>query len=524
MTPTPQRNQQAHQFWEQRYVSDPELGSGVGSKGLWKQRKLDLLSQVLRRHRIRSVLDLGCGDLQVLRDLPQLSELEYTGIDFSAEVIARNRVQFPRLRFIQADLGDVGSLGIEPPDLVICFDVLFHIQDSATYQSICRYMFNSGARALALTCAVGRTDTNGVNLWYRDFWQECQGLGLAYVRKIERGFRLPFERLIAFDLAEPGRDQTTEVVYMCSPDREEQLAASIGSLLRSGTSFDRVAVFWIGERPPPCFGDPRIAMISSPPLFGDYFFGNKVYLCTRRAARIVFLDTDTFVLRPLDLLWDGQRADFLGRVGTAYGEVGWDRTAWSRALASFGGADTPMYNCGLLVFQNQAHRRIREDWEKKIEMYLRAELPPPWKDERMPEQWALALALAAGNVSQVALGPDHHAFGWADDPWSQAVVLHTGMEHYARYQRELGSDAAALADERADESELRTRALLLERELVALQASRALALGRLAVGMVRLMGSLVRLDVHDARNQWRALRSATRLLIAKRLRRADLSG
>jgi len=520
---TPQRNQQARRFWEERYVGDPELGSGVGSKGPWKQRKLDLLSQILRRHPIRRVLDLGCGDLQVLRDLPQLGELEYTGVDFSAEVIARNRARFPRLRFVHADLGDVESLDLEPPDLVICFDVLFHVEDPGTFQTICRYLLNSGARALALTCAVGRTDSNGVNLWYRDFWQECEGLGLAYVRKVERGFRLPCERLVALDLAEPGRDQTTEVVYVCSPDREEQLAASIGSLLRSGSSFDRVAVFWIGERPPPRFGDPRIAVIPSPPLFGGYFFGNKVYLGARRAERVVFLDADTFVLRPLDLLWDGQRSDFLGRVGTSYGDAGWDGAAWSLALASAGGAETPMYNCGLLVFQHRAHRRIREDWARQVGRYLRGELPAPWQDERMPEQWALALALAAHGVSQRALGPGHHAFGWAGDPWEQAVVLHTGVDSYARYQQELGPDAAPSAQEPDRESELRERALRAERELAALQGSRALALGRWIVGAARLVGSLLRLDARGARDRWRALRPIARLLFAGGARRADRS-
>src|SRR5262249_17959522 len=156
-----------------------------------------------------------------------------------------------------------------------------------------------------------------------------------------------------------------------------------------------------------------------------------------------------FVLRPLDLLWNEHPSDFLGRVGTAYGEAGWDTTAWNLALASVGGEDTPMYNCGLLVFQNRAHRRIEEEWVKQIWKYLHAELPPPWKDERMAEQWAFALALAAGNVSQVALGPVHHAFGWVDDPWSEAVVLHTGIGDYARYQHELGADAAPLAHELA---------------------------------------------------------------------------
>jgi len=62
---------------------------------------------------------------------------------------------------------------------------------------------------------------------------------------------------------------------------------------------------------------------------------------------------------------------------------------------------------------------------------------------------ALALALAAQRVPQRALGPGEHAFGWAGDPWEEAVVLHTGIDSYARYRSELGADAAPLAAEPA---------------------------------------------------------------------------
>jgi len=516
------RNPDSHRFWSERYTNDPALGSGPGSAGEWKARKLDLLSQILRRHPIRRVVDLGCGDMQVLRDLPGLEKLEYIGIDFCAEVVLRNRERFPGLTFLQADLGQVDALELGTPDLVICFDVLFHIQDDATYKTLCSYLFNSGARALAFSCAVGRTDTNGVNLWYRDFWKDAEELGASYIRKVERPFRLPFERLVAVDLAEPIADQPTEVVYACSPDRQDELARSLGSLLRSGSAFDRAMVLWIGEEKPPRFPDSRIAVRPTAPLFRDYFFGNKILLGERRASRVVFLDADTLILRPLELLWAGKPCDFLARVGMAYEQAGWDRSAWAAAFAELGRDEIPMFNAGVLVFQNHAHLRIRQEWERCTRMYLEGRLQPPCGDRRMPEQWALSLALAGTGLSTGRLGPHEHCYGFADEPFEHAIVLHAGNQQLPRYAAALGPDAAPLAAAGAHDSatpavastvppahdELAARVALLEQELAALRASRKLALGRLTVAATRFTLALARFDRRRMREHWGDIQAA----------------
>lgn len=528
------KNPDSHRFWARRYAEDPELGSGVGSEGEWKARKLDLLGQILRRHRIRRVVDLGCGDMKVLQDLPGLRELDYVGVDFSEQVVNRNRACFPGLTFIQADLSSVETLDLEAPDLIICFDVLFHIQDDDTYKALCSYMFNSGARALAFTCAVGRTDANGVNLWYRDFWRDGEELGFAYVRKVERPFRLPCERLITVDLAEPSVDQPTEVVYACSPDREEELASSLGSLLRSGSSFDRAVVHWIGERRPPRFSDTRIAVKPTLPLFSDYFFGNKILLCTRRASRVVFLDADTVILRPLELLWDGKPFDFLARIGMVYGQPSWNQGAWEAAFAALGRRELPMFNAGVLVFQNRAHRRILEDWESCVRKYLDGRLQPPCGDSRMPEQWALSLAVAGAGLSQARLGPSDHCYGFAGEPIAHSIVLHTGHQQLPKYATLLGADAAPLdaavpltavavpEAARADElirDELAGRIALLERELEALKGSKTLALGRFIAAAGRLVLALFRLDRRRAFGEWRDLAAAGRRVFRRPWRR-----
>jgi SAM-dependent methyltransferase len=434
-------NQKSDAFWDKRYSSDAALGSGVGSKGLWKERKLDLLSKVCRRHRVRSVLDLGCGDLQVLQDWPELSGVRYVGIDFNQRLVEQNRARFPNCEFIRADLHEIPDLNLESPDLVICFDVLFHIQDDNTYDRLCDFIFNCGARAAALTCTVGEETSNGVNIWARDFWKHRERLQLGYVEKTEHAFRLPSERLIAFDLCDPVRDAPTEVVYVCSPDRHEQLCISLRSLLESMSCFDRAVIFSVGALPRRLkFRDPRIIVKEAPALFGGYFYGNKIHLCTRLAPRVVFLDTDTLVLRPIDKIWENKDVDLLARPGAAWNYGDWNSAVWSSTFRRVGASEIPMFNAGCLVFQNQSHRRVQQHWSNYISEYLAGELDPPLKEARIPEQLALALAVASAKLRYSECSAAEHAYGWNGDSHRGAIVFHTGNKHFHHYLSELSSD------------------------------------------------------------------------------------
>ncbi|MBK8545810.1 MAG: class I SAM-dependent methyltransferase [Caulobacteraceae bacterium] len=78
-------------FWEFRYDHFPERGSGVGSRGDNLIYKRDLL----RANGIEdaaSVLDIGCGDLEVIKPL---SLRGYTGVDMSPLAIQRGKEIFP---------------------------------------------------------------------------------------------------------------------------------------------------------------------------------------------------------------------------------------------------------------------------------------------------------------------------------------------------------------------------------------------------------------------------------------------
>lgn len=115
-------------FWNERYRRQPWIGSGPGSRGIAQHYKAELVRMALSKNDIRSVLDVGCGDMCWLRterlSVEDLSGVQFVGLDISDVVVANNRRAFPRFGFKTLDLTR-DSLP-QGADLVLCFDVLIH--------------------------------------------------------------------------------------------------------------------------------------------------------------------------------------------------------------------------------------------------------------------------------------------------------------------------------------------------------------------------------------------------------------
>jgi hypothetical protein len=113
-------------FWDQRYLEEPELGSGIGSRGEFAELKQRLVAAFVQRHAVDRLIDLGCGDCRWIRHVPVR---EYIGIDASTEVIERNRAALPGHRFMVAELGETDASAGHS----LCFDVLIHQPTRAAY-------------------------------------------------------------------------------------------------------------------------------------------------------------------------------------------------------------------------------------------------------------------------------------------------------------------------------------------------------------------------------------------------------
>lgn len=237
----------------------------------------------------------------------------------------------------------------------------------------------------------------------------------------------------------------TEIVYSCTPDRHYQLAISVGSLLKVNSTFDSITIYcedtgWENWN----FGDPRIKVKGVKRLHKDFVYGNKRYLCQSNAERVVFLDTDTFILKPLELLWENRPQDFMGRIAACVKDVPpagkWEQSVWDSNCAHFGSGKIGVYNSGVIVFQNGSHRKLDPDWGIGIERYLSTEYQLPYPSMILPEQFSLCLTVGKQKLSTFDLNSSEHCFAWANeyDPRNKPVVLHTRDALFKRFATKLG--------------------------------------------------------------------------------------
>ena len=129
-------------FWEQRYRHFPERGSGVGSRGENMAYKRNLLIEQ-GVEAATSVLDIGCGDLEVVK---ALNISNYLGVDQSATAIAIARRVRPDWQFHE-------GAAIEAPaaDMVLCFEVLIHQEKREAYDTLVKTLAGKTRRTLLVS-------------------------------------------------------------------------------------------------------------------------------------------------------------------------------------------------------------------------------------------------------------------------------------------------------------------------------------------------------------------------------------
>ncbi len=150
------------QFWNRRYATDPEKGSGPGSRCENLTLKNDLIKNTVEKHGIESILDIGCGDIAILEGL-QIGS--YTGIDISDLIVERNKKLRPEWKFLRANVAD-SATELPAADLVLCLDVLIHQKSRNAYEQILRRAI-AAARRLVLVSGYTTPDL-GWNVFFHE--------------------------------------------------------------------------------------------------------------------------------------------------------------------------------------------------------------------------------------------------------------------------------------------------------------------------------------------------------------------
>lgn len=131
-------------FWDWRYLTNPELGSGLGSRGAPLEAKRLLLSQILTILTPTSLLDIGCGDGEATVGLPIPA---YVGVDLSREAVRIAQQGRPTGQYYIGTILDYPGVA----DLTLCLDVLIHQSNFVEYRDLVKRLMASANDALLVS-------------------------------------------------------------------------------------------------------------------------------------------------------------------------------------------------------------------------------------------------------------------------------------------------------------------------------------------------------------------------------------
>ncbi len=144
-------------------------------------------------------------------------------------------------------------------------------------------------------------------------------------------------------------------------------------------------------------------------------YGEKIQLCDVDSPNVIFLDTDTIIKKnPLELL-DGDY-DVSGRIDDSYLHV--SANDWLSLFRKMGKEPIPYMNTGFLIIKYNAHKKIKDDWLK----YVNMDLPKIHPFSYQKDEYALALAISGTKIKWMSFR--EHAYRWKREYLKDTYVLH----------------------------------------------------------------------------------------------------
>lgn len=111
---------------------DGNSTSGTGSSLKEGIPFINIIQNLLKNHNISSVVDLGCGDWELAKEI-NWGQATYLGLDVVESIIRKNQKLYSsdKINFL---LYDAESDTLPQADLLICKDVLMHLPNSYIFE------------------------------------------------------------------------------------------------------------------------------------------------------------------------------------------------------------------------------------------------------------------------------------------------------------------------------------------------------------------------------------------------------
>jgi hypothetical protein len=167
-SPRRQKNFASAEYWEGRYKSGGNSGSG--SYNRLAEYKAEILNKFVSENNICSVIEFGSGDGAQLK-LTRYPE--YVGVDVSRTAIAATTKEFagdPTKRFVHSD--DLGPDDVA--DLSLSLDVIYHLVEDGVFERYMGQLFDASRRFVIVYSSNMDRKSDAVHVRHRKFtdWVE----------------------------------------------------------------------------------------------------------------------------------------------------------------------------------------------------------------------------------------------------------------------------------------------------------------------------------------------------------------
>lgn len=232
-----------------------------------------------------------------------------------------------------------------------------------------------------------------------------------------------------------------EVVYVCSKDYWRHLFLSMRTLFESGTYFDRVRVIVTSEQNLGWnFKTDRIVIDNTKDIGEGFWMLNKTQLGRSDADVVIFLDTDTVILNPIDEIYSGCDSDIIARKAPSVQTKYFYPEKWKKTLNYYGCDNYPYLSSGFVIFQNNSQKRINKKWIKITNRLLNGEGVN--KVTRHANQQAFSISACIQDLSVSLMEEHHHSYAMIGEDYKGSVVHHLGTPNFYYYyldiEKEMG--------------------------------------------------------------------------------------
>ncbi len=124
-------------IYKNNYWDNKESISGPGSTLKNTKNLRTVLNKIIKKYKVRSILDAPCGDCNWIQLIIKKNSIKYFGVDIVKECILRNKSKFKNKRFNFKEL-DITKDKLPKTDLFICRDFMFHL----SYEDNRRFLKN----------------------------------------------------------------------------------------------------------------------------------------------------------------------------------------------------------------------------------------------------------------------------------------------------------------------------------------------------------------------------------------------